>query len=161
MSAWGVVTCGFVVWKGWLRNNPFCERRFLISCWSAQVLFYPTAIGSEPQDPTLNSYPHWTRVMTGHAGANLVSHMSKDCLHFSTFVCSSKFRLRVLHSCVGATMSSALSNWTDLVIIISFSMRFSPYCCPCPSPRSPSPTSFSFIFVPLLFWCPCRVLWSS
>lgn len=37
-----------------------------------QVLFYPTAIGSEPQDPSLNSYPHWTRVMMGHAGANVV-----------------------------------------------------------------------------------------
>ena len=36
-----------------------------------QVLFYPTAIGSEPQDPKLNSYPHWCRVMQGHAGANL------------------------------------------------------------------------------------------
>ena len=37
-----------------------------------QVLFYPTAIGSEPQDPQLNSYPHWCRVMQGHAGANLM-----------------------------------------------------------------------------------------
>ena len=37
-----------------------------------QVLFYPTAIGSEPQDPKLDSYEHWTRVMCGHAGANLV-----------------------------------------------------------------------------------------
>ncbi len=36
-----------------------------------QVLFYPTAIGSEPQDSKLNSYPHWCRVMQGHAGANL------------------------------------------------------------------------------------------
>ncbi len=39
----------------------------------AQILFYPTAIGSEPQDANLNSYPHWTRVMCGHAGANLVT----------------------------------------------------------------------------------------
>ena len=38
-----------------------------------QILFYPTAIGSEPQDVSLNSYPHWTRVMGGHAGANLVN----------------------------------------------------------------------------------------
>ena len=45
----------------------------VVSCISlSQVLFYPTAIGSEPQDPSLNSYPHWTRVMCGHAGANLV-----------------------------------------------------------------------------------------
>ena len=47
----------------------------------AQVLFYPTAIGSEPQDPSLNSYAHWTRVMCGHAGANLVVHptLFKGC----------------------------------------------------------------------------------
>jgi hypothetical protein len=38
-----------------------------------QVLFYPTAIGSEPEDPSYNSYPHWTRTMLGHAAANLVS----------------------------------------------------------------------------------------
>jgi len=37
-----------------------------------QILFYPTAIGSEPQDPTINSYPHWTRTMLGHAAANMV-----------------------------------------------------------------------------------------
>ena len=52
----------------------FCRifiPNFVTSC-GLQILFYPTAIGSEPQDPSLNSYPHWTRVMTGHAGANLV-----------------------------------------------------------------------------------------
>ena len=58
----------------------------------AEILFYPTAIGSEPQDYTLdsrgkNSWPcawrenplptikkkdHWETVMRGHAGANLV-----------------------------------------------------------------------------------------
>src|SRR3546814_11108036 len=38
----------------------------------AEILFYPTAIGSEPQDPKLNSRDHWQRVMQGHAGANLM-----------------------------------------------------------------------------------------
>jgi hypothetical protein len=37
-----------------------------------QILFYPTAIGSEPQDSGIDSYPHWTRTMLGHAAANLV-----------------------------------------------------------------------------------------
>lgn len=32
-----------------------------------QLLLYPTAIGSEPQDPTINSSAHWRRVMQGHA----------------------------------------------------------------------------------------------
>jgi len=36
------------------------------------VLLYPTAIGSEPPDPTWDSSGHWQRVMQGHAGANLM-----------------------------------------------------------------------------------------
>jgi len=39
----------------------------------AQLIFYPTAIGTEPQDDKLDSYLHWARVMMGHSGANLVS----------------------------------------------------------------------------------------
>lgn len=38
----------------------------------AEILLYPTAIGSEPQDEGLDSREHWKRVMQGHAGANLV-----------------------------------------------------------------------------------------
>jgi N-carbamoylputrescine amidase len=33
---------------------------------------YPTAIGSEPPNPTWDSSMHWQRVMQGHAGANLM-----------------------------------------------------------------------------------------
>ena len=49
-------------------------------CRGLQVLFYPTAIGSEPQDPKLDSYEHWTRVMCGHAGANLVCILATRAL---------------------------------------------------------------------------------
>jgi N-carbamoylputrescine amidase len=38
----------------------------------AEVLLYPTAIGSEPEDPGIDSRDHWQRVMQGHAGANLM-----------------------------------------------------------------------------------------
>ncbi|MFZ9579770.1 MAG: nitrilase-related carbon-nitrogen hydrolase, partial [Ilumatobacteraceae bacterium] len=38
----------------------------------AEVILYPTAIGSEPTEPHWDSAPHWQRVMQGHAGANLV-----------------------------------------------------------------------------------------
>lgn len=38
---------------------------------SLQLILYPTAIGSEPQDPTVYSYPHWMRAMLGHAASNL------------------------------------------------------------------------------------------
>ena len=33
---------------------------------------YPTAIGSEPQDPSLDSSAHWQRTMQGHAAANVM-----------------------------------------------------------------------------------------
>jgi len=38
----------------------------------AEILLYPTAIGSEPRDAELDSCDHWRRVMQGHAGANVV-----------------------------------------------------------------------------------------
>jgi len=36
----------------------------------AELLFFPTAIGSEPSQPELDSQPHWQQVMQGHAAAN-------------------------------------------------------------------------------------------
>jgi len=38
----------------------------------AEMLLYPTAIGNEPQDPSLDSRDHWQRVMQGHAAANMM-----------------------------------------------------------------------------------------
>ena len=68
----------------------FCQlfERPGVACWrpSMQLLFYPTAIGSEPQDPSLDSYSHWSTVMRGHAGANLVQPIRSSCVS-SSFVC--------------------------------------------------------------------------
>ncbi len=38
----------------------------------AEILLYPTAIGSEPYDETLDTHERWRRVMQGHAVANAV-----------------------------------------------------------------------------------------
>ena len=38
----------------------------------AEVLFYPTAIGSEPHDPELDTRDPWQRAMVGHAVSNVV-----------------------------------------------------------------------------------------
>ena len=48
------------------------SRRAAWRCSGAEVLLYPTAIGSEPPDPSWDSAGHWQRVMQGHAGANLM-----------------------------------------------------------------------------------------
>jgi len=59
----GIAIC----WDQW-----FPEAARVMALQGAEILFYPTAIGSEPQAPEINSRGHWTRVMQGHAAANLV-----------------------------------------------------------------------------------------
>ncbi len=56
-----------ICWDQW-----FPEAARSMALMGAEVLLYPTAIGSEPQDPNLDSRRHWQRVMQGHAGANLM-----------------------------------------------------------------------------------------
>lgn len=55
-----------ICWDQW-----FPESARAMALMGAELLFYPTAIGSEPQDPTLDSAGHWQRTMQGHAAANL------------------------------------------------------------------------------------------
>jgi N-carbamoylputrescine amidase len=38
----------------------------------AEVLLFPTAIGTEPGYPEIDSSGHWQRTMQGHAAANMV-----------------------------------------------------------------------------------------
>ena len=56
-----------VCWDQW-----FPETARAMALLGAEVLLYPTAIGSEPPDPAYDSSAHWRRVMQGHAGANLL-----------------------------------------------------------------------------------------
>jgi N-carbamoylputrescine amidase len=56
-----------VCWDQW-----FPETARSMALMGAELLLYPTAIGSEPQDPTLDSRDHWTRTMQGHAAANIM-----------------------------------------------------------------------------------------
>ncbi|MSO93991.1 MAG: N-carbamoylputrescine amidase [Rhodospirillales bacterium] len=56
-----------ICWDQWF---PEAARAMVLK--GAEILFYPTAIGSEPQDANLDSRAHWQRVMQGHAGANMV-----------------------------------------------------------------------------------------
>jgi len=59
----GVLVC----WDQW-----YPEAARLMAMAGADLLFYPTAIGSEPHDHSINSRDHWQRVQQGHAGANLM-----------------------------------------------------------------------------------------
>lgn len=55
-----------ICWDQWF---PECARAMAVS--GAEILFYPTAIGSEPI-LECDSMPHWRRCMQGHSGSNLM-----------------------------------------------------------------------------------------
>jgi N-carbamoylputrescine amidase len=72
---------GFKVWDGpdrstigvgvcWDQWYPETARAMMLM--GAEVLFYPTAIGSEPHDTSLDTARLWRRAMIGHAVSNVV-----------------------------------------------------------------------------------------
>jgi N-carbamoylputrescine amidase len=65
-TAFGRIGVG-VCWDQWF---PECARAMALQ--GAEVLLYPTAIGSEPPAPGYDSQPHWETVMRGHAAANIM-----------------------------------------------------------------------------------------
>jgi N-carbamoylputrescine amidase len=71
---------GFKVWKTrygtigvgicWDQWFPECARAMALM--GAEVLFYPTAIGTEPETPELDTKDLWQRAMVGHAVSNVI-----------------------------------------------------------------------------------------
>ncbi|HAK05321.1 MAG TPA: N-carbamoylputrescine amidase [Firmicutes bacterium] len=55
-----------ICWDQW-----FPEVARILALQGAELICYPTAIGSEPTLP-IDSRDHWQNVMKGHAGANLI-----------------------------------------------------------------------------------------
>ena len=56
-----------ICWDQW-----FPEAARIMTLMGAELLFYPTAIGSEPQERTLNTSAAWRRAMQGHAISNII-----------------------------------------------------------------------------------------
>jgi N-carbamoylputrescine amidase len=65
-TRYGTIGVG-ICWDQWF---PEAARSMVLM--GAEILFYPTAIGSEPTDPHLDSRAHWQTCMRGHAAANMV-----------------------------------------------------------------------------------------
>ena len=97
---------GFRVWKTrvatigvgicWDQWFPEAARAMVLG--GADLLFYPTAIGSEPQDSDLDTQAPWQRVMQGHAVANACGVIAanrtgqeKDIQFYgSSFICDQR-----------------------------------------------------------------------
>jgi N-carbamoylputrescine amidase len=62
----GLIGVG-ICWDQWY---PEAARAMVLE--GAEVLFYPTAIGSEPYDDALDTHDRWQRAMQGNAVANAV-----------------------------------------------------------------------------------------
>ena len=65
-TAFGRIGTG-ICWDQW-----FPEAARAMALLGAEMILYPTAIGSEPPAPGYDSQPHWEMVMRGHAAANIL-----------------------------------------------------------------------------------------
>jgi N-carbamoylputrescine amidase len=65
-TKFGTIGVG-ICWDQW-----FPETARIMALMGAELLFFPTAIGAEPQDPGIDSRDHWQRTMQGHAAANIM-----------------------------------------------------------------------------------------
>jgi N-carbamoylputrescine amidase len=82
-----------ICWDQW-----FPEAARAMTLAGADILFYPTAIGSEPEEPDFDSRDAWQRVMIGHAVANAVGVVAANriggeanmAFYGSSFVCDAR-----------------------------------------------------------------------
>ncbi len=97
---------GFKVWKtrfgcvgvGICWDQWFPEAARAMVAQGADILFYPTAIGSEPHNAELDTKDPWQRVMQGHAVANACGLVAanrigqeKDISFYgSSFICDQR-----------------------------------------------------------------------
>jgi len=68
--AW--VICGARIGVGICWDQWYPEAARAMALLGAELLFYPTAIGSEPAEPDLETRDMWRRAMVGHAVSNAV-----------------------------------------------------------------------------------------
>ena len=98
---------GFKVWPGphsstlgvgvcWDQWYPETARAMTLM--GADILFYPTAIGTEPHDPDLDTSRLWRRAMIGHAVSNVVPVVAANRIgtedgqrfYGSSFICDER-----------------------------------------------------------------------
>jgi len=121
---------GFKVWETdqttlgvgicWDQWYPETARTMMLM--GAQILFYPTAIGSEPHDPDLDTSRLWRRAMIGHAVSNVVpvvaaNRIGTECgqrFYGHSFICDERGDLLAEF---GAQETGVLTATLDLDLV--------------------------------------------
>src|SRR3546814_8129329 len=69
ISDWSSDVCSsdLICWDQW-----YPETARIMALMGAEMLFFPTAIGSEPYDADLDTSRMWRRAMLGHAVSNVM-----------------------------------------------------------------------------------------
>lgn len=78
-TRYGCIGIG-ICWDQWFPETARC-----LVLQGAELLFFPTAIGSEPENPSYDSSGHWQRTMIGHAAANMVPVVASNRVGTETF----------------------------------------------------------------------------
>ncbi len=114
-TRFGTIGVG-ICWDQW-----FPEAARAMALQGAEVLFYPTAIGSEPSNPNQDTRDRWQRVMIGHAVANVVGVVAANrvglegdiTFYGSSFIADQR-----------GDKLSELDRATEDVIVASFDLDF-------------------------------------
>jgi N-carbamoylputrescine amidase len=77
-TRYGCVGIG-ICWDQWY---PEAARAMMLM--GADILMYPTAIGAEPHDPSLDTRRLWQRAMVGHAVSNIVPVIASNRIGLET-----------------------------------------------------------------------------
>jgi N-carbamoylputrescine amidase len=112
----------FRVWNDALRayrrrasagTSGFPEAARCMALHGAEVLLYPTAIGSEPGAPELDSSGHWCRTMQGHAAANIVPLVASNRIGREVATGDASLQVDFYGSSFIADHTGALVNQAD------------------------------------------------
>jgi len=88
-KVWNVFGISIGVGICWDQWYPECARAMALM--GAELLFYPTAIGSEPYDHELDTSRMWVRAMQGHAVSNCMPVIASNRIGTETGSDNQKF----------------------------------------------------------------------
>jgi N-carbamoylputrescine amidase len=109
-TKYGTIGIG-ICWDQWFPEAARC-----MALLGAEILFYPTAIGSEPIIDR-DSQPHWQRCMQGHAAANIMPVVASNRIGTETDETSMTFYgTSFITDATGAIVEQA--NRTDEAIVL-------------------------------------------